>query len=291
MKVAVLVTGLPRFVNEGAWWFNHKSNYPNDKYEMDFFVHSWADETFRPALEDAWHPKKIQIGYFDKEINEFIEMVREYNYRCDKLKYFNQNLNETIFFNTSSPSEYTKNFFGQYISAYRVTNMLKNYMKEDNLMGDYYDWIIRIRMDTIMHPQVHETWAKIFKILNSSEWYRSKVYTSWLHIKSSLPFIGDYVFISNTDVWLNYTNNFYDNLYNLLTKDKFLLYDLNFFKDMIAHYFWIRLAIYSKTSFVPITGIFPMTFEAILLREGINIPIEHCTYEDIKSNYIKDQAT
>jgi hypothetical protein len=113
------------------------------------------------------------------------------------------------------------------------------------------------------------------------------VYTSWLHIKSSLPFIGDYVFISNTDVWLDYTKDFNENLYNLLTKDKFLLYDLNFFKDMIAHYFWIRLAIYSKTSFVPITGIFPMNFEAVLLRDGYGDTIENSTYQDIKSNYEK----
>ncbi len=165
--------------------------------------------------------------------------------------------------------------------------MLKNYIQEDDLMGNGYDWVIKIRMDTIMHPQVHQVWSKIFKVLNSSEWYRSKVYTSWLHIKSSLPFIGDYVFISNTDVWLDYTKDFNENLYNLLTKDKFLLYDLNFFKDMIAHYFWIRLAIYSKTSFVPITGIFPMNFEAVLLRDGYGDTIENSTYQDIKSNYEK----
>jgi len=287
MKIAVLVTGLPRFIKEGAWWFNHKSNYPNDEYEMDFFVHSWANETYRNQLEDAWHPTKLLIGNFNKEIDQFVDRVREYNYRCDKLQHFNQNLKETIFFDTSTPSDYAKNFFGQYISAYRASEMLKNYIQEDDLMGNSYDWVIKIRMDTIMHPQVHQVWSKIFKVLNSSEWYRSKVYTSWLHIKNSLPFIGDYVFISNTDVWLDYTKDFNENLYNLLTKDKFLLYDLNFFKDMIAHYFWIRLAIYSKTSFVPITGIFPMNFEAVLLRDGYGDTIENSTYQDIKSNYEK----
>ena len=39
MKVAVLVTGLPRFIDEGAWWFNYKSNYPNENYKMDFLYY------------------------------------------------------------------------------------------------------------------------------------------------------------------------------------------------------------------------------------------------------------
>ena len=282
MKVAVLVTGLPRFVKEGAWWFNHKSNYPNNEIKYDIYLHSWADESHREELIEAWNPKEIELANFDEEIGQFVDNVRQYNYSCDNIKHFNQNLRETIFFETPEPSTYTKNFFGQYISAYKATNMLIK-------STEHYDWVIKIRMDTIMYPQQHHIWSKIFKVLNSSEWYRTKVYTSWLHIKSSLPFIGDYVFISDRTTWIKYVVQFEQNLYNLLTKDKLLLYDLNFFKDMIAHYFWIRLAIYSKTSFVPITGIFPMKFEACLLRDGYGDSIEHCTYEHIKSNYTRER--
>ena len=55
MKVAVLVTGLPRFIDEGAWWFNHKSNYPNpDVYTPTTLLDIDTDKMYIYSKCDLW---------------------------------------------------------------------------------------------------------------------------------------------------------------------------------------------------------------------------------------------
>ena len=67
MKVAVLVMGMPRCLHEGAWWFHNRCSPHGDHYEMDFYVHTWDDNSLdlRQRIQQEWKTDNVQIDNFD----------------------------------------------------------------------------------------------------------------------------------------------------------------------------------------------------------------------------------
>ena len=119
MKVALLLTGLPRKVQEGYthYWKNIVENYDTDVY-----LHFWEDEEYEKVLE-VYNPKK-----FIKEIPfKFTE------YRCGVV----------------SPNDDMSRPIEQYDVAgnFRALPMFYSWQTGYNLIEDEYDCIIRSRYD------------------------------------------------------------------------------------------------------------------------------------------------
>jgi hypothetical protein len=41
MKIAILISGQPRFMQQGSWWIANKLFPKKSGYQVDFFVHLW----------------------------------------------------------------------------------------------------------------------------------------------------------------------------------------------------------------------------------------------------------
>lgn len=148
MKVALLLTGLPRKVQEGYthYWKNIVENYDTDVY-----LHFWEDEEYEKVLE-VYNPKK-----FIKEIPfKFTE------YRCGVV----------------SPNDDMSRPIEQYDVAgnFRALPMFYSWQTGYNLIEDEYDCIIRSRYD-IAGPPINLSKLDLNKINTSNfHWSHSKTH-------------------------------------------------------------------------------------------------------------------
>jgi len=92
MKIAVLVMGMPRCLHEGAWWFHNKCTPVGDHYEMDFYVHTWDDNSLnlRGRIQQEWKTDKIQIDNFNDVFKDWYEPIERYNSIDGKGKYLEE---------------------------------------------------------------------------------------------------------------------------------------------------------------------------------------------------------
>lgn len=125
MKVAVCLSGLPRFFKTG-YRFHKKHLF--DKYQPDVFIHTWYNES--PAehddVIDLYKPKKHLIQK-DKEI--------------------------------VLPREYSRGTSERY-PAYNMFSLFKSIHESNNLRFEYenendidYDWVFRLRFDYALNRE------------------------------------------------------------------------------------------------------------------------------------------
>ena len=318
MKVAVLLTGQPRCVQEGSWWWHNKCSPVGEHYHMDFYVHTWnpGEPNQYGPIRLAWKALDIDPQYnpvmddYESYLSNFFAPILEYNnmsevegeknlvmlgralfarrsetdsrYAIFK-KYFpnkNHHIDERTKYINSHVWEWFNSYhIGQFLSTYQATKMMLN-------TGIDYDFVIRTRFDSILNPMSPNDWMTIFRGIKNRDQDRVGIFVPWLYVQGGLPMLGDLISVASFASWKNYAENMEGNLFDLLTKDKLTLYPLNNGTPFITHVVWTMLGIPTNTSFFPITGAMPVNFRVCLYRkEGYNKPIEESTYDELANHY------
>jgi len=281
MKIAVLLTGQPRCVQEGAWWWHNKCSPSGEHYHMDFYVHTWdpGEPNQYGHIRTEWKALDIDPQFnpvmdnYTTYLNNFFTPILEYNKTDEKTKYINDHIWD--WFNSYH--------IGQFLSTGRATKMMLD-------TGIDYDIVIRTRFDSILNPMSPSDWMTIFKDIEIQEKQnRAGIFAPWLYVRKGLPMLGDLISVASFASWKNYAKNIESNLFDLLTKDKLTLYPLNNGTPFITHIVWTMLGIPTNTNFFPITGTMPVDFRICLYRkEGYDKPIEESTYDELTNHYNND---
>ena len=280
MKVAVLVMGMPRCIHEGAWWFHNKCSPYGDHYDMDFYVHSWDDNSpeLRQRIQNEWKTNNVQIDNFDDYYEDWWEPIERYNSIDAKTKFVEDHV---LGWFKHGPH------VGQFLSTGLATDLLLS-------SGIEYDYVIRTRFDTILCPIDKNKWMTLFIAIRAPRLTRPgphehAIFVPWLNFKCGLPYLGDLISVSTFKSWKNYAGKLNGQLKKLLTKDKLKLSCLNGVPDHITHVTWPFLGINSGTHFYPILGSMPVDFRVSLWRaDGYNKTVEESHFEEIKNHYAND---
>jgi hypothetical protein len=277
MKIAVLVMGMPRCLHEGAWWFHNRCTPFGDHYQMDFYVHTWDDNSLdlRQRIQQEWKTDNVQIDNFDDIFEDWWTPIERYNSIDGKGKYLEDHV---LNWYKHGPH------VGQFLSTGLASEMLFQ-------SGMEYDFVIRTRFDTILCPIDKNKWMTLFVGIRGETRAEHAIFVPWLNFKCGLPYIGDLISVSTFKSWKNYAGKFNGKLRQLITKDKLKLSCLNGVPDHMTHVTWPFLGINSKTHFYPILGAMPVDFRVGLWRpEGYSRTVEESHFEEIKNHYAGDMV-
>jgi hypothetical protein len=80
MRVAILVTGQPRFLEEGAWWYKNKV-FTGNNIQVDYYCYFWDDGSpdLKQRIENTFNPVRYHIADYNSIMKEFIRNVKAYN--------------------------------------------------------------------------------------------------------------------------------------------------------------------------------------------------------------------
>lgn len=266
MRIAVLVSGQPRFIEAGAKWMTERVFSNLHGYKIDYYCHFWdnGDPELEKKIVSTYNPVKFKIENYKDSIQDFKRQVIEKNqYNKDDFKLVPKYIRENILFDTHEVTEYGMNFWGQFLSTYEVSG-LANY--------DQYDIVIKTRSDAVLHPMNHTVWSKALANIKRNPSFNTRIFAPWLQVVGGMPYFCDFAFIATPEAWKNYSMYLRDNCLKLATQDKALFYEFNIHEfHGIAHWVWNKLSIYSMSSFLSFSVTWPMNFDACLIRTSDDI--------------------
>lgn len=279
MRVAVLLTGQPRHLEQGAWWFKNRVFPRESNIDVDYFGYFWddGDPNLCFRIEKSYEPIRYQIDDYDRAIDQFIDRVQSRNNKIDDWHNVPKQYQNSFLFNVDKQhiSNYSKNIWGQYLCSSRIATML----------GDLssYDVVIRTRSDVAFNNMPYKFWHESFANMYRNPIFDDKMFAPWLYVDSGLPLFADFAFISKPKVWYNFNKNMEENCVRLATDNKALWYELEVSNFHHApHWVWSKLAMYSKTNMLSYSVVWPMPFDCKLFRYDEKL-------EDINFDYINTQ--
>lgn len=280
MRVAVLLTGQPRHLEQGAWWFKNRVFPHGCGMDVDYYCYFWdnGNPSLSQEIEQTYSPVRYHIQNYNEVIEHFIDQVQSRN------KHFNwsnvpEKFQNVHLFNVDKPyiSDYSKNIWGQYLCASKITKMVGD-------LSDY-DIVIRTRSDVAFNNMDMRFWQDAFTNIYRNPIFDDKMFLPWLYVDSGIPLFSDFAFISKPQVWYQYNKDIEENCIRLATKDKALWYELevsNFSQP--PHWIWNKLAMYSKTNMLSFSVVWPMPFDCKLIRYNENV-------NDLNFDYINRRFT
>lgn len=253
LKLAVLITGSPRFVHEGAeWWFN---NAMPSGVDIDYYGHCWSEHDYIGSKR-YYDPSKITIDYEYFKCWPFSDFVIS-----------DHHFNFDIYDSVKNEDTKLRNFL---LWDKRRDHTLSVAFASDLLFKSkkIYDLVLIIRFDTIIKPNSLD--KVIPFVLNFQKdhcrqfhkghdkalfWNKTNptIFTPWVQIRQGLPVMQDYMFLCTYNDWVTYTGgNLYDRYHRLLNSDKHFLEPTNFVESTYhSHVIWSYLGCYSKANFIP----------------------------------------
>jgi len=284
MRIAVLVTGQPRFFEEGAWWFKNRvfpDHYGNLK--VDYYCYFWHDGS--PDLEfrivNAYTPVIYQIVDYKPVIDNFLLLINEYNSK--NTQYAELAVCKGILYDTQDLTSWGRNFWGQYIATNGITNLVGD-------LTEKYDIVIKTRSDAVFNILSEQDWFNCFSNIHNNPALKDTMFAPWMKCINGVSVMGDFAFISKPNLFYQFSKNIYTNCVDLATKDKALFYELKIAERRndigVAHWLWNKISNYSKSNWLSLTTVWPTKFSVTLLRENQNI--QSVTYgflEQAAKNY------
>jgi hypothetical protein len=277
MRIAVLVTGQPRFLEEGAWWFKNRT-FPDHfkNLKVDYYCYFWNDGS--PNLESrivsSYNPIKYKIDDYNGIIDQFTSTIVGYNLSNPHYsELVQQHIHENILYSNNSPTLWGRNFWGQYFATAGITDLVGD-------LSEKYDIVIKTRTDAVFTPLSEQLWCNSFKNIQTNPAFNDKMFAPWMHIQHGIPHMGDFAFISKPDLFYQFSKNIYKNCIDIATKDKALFYELTITDHQyITHWIWNKISNYSKSNWLSFSIVWPTPFKITLLRQYYNM--QSIEYTDI----------
>jgi hypothetical protein len=280
MRVAVLLTGQPRHLEQGAWWFKNRVFPESSGIHVDYFCYFWddGDPNLKKRIENTYKPLRYHVEDYNTVITDFVHKVDKRNVELNNWSNVPDKFRYNHLFDLDEVPNYGVNFWGQYLCAGRSVNMVGNLST--------YDIVIRTRSDVAFKDMEHRFWLEAFNNIYRNPIFDDKMFSPWLYVEHGIPLFADFAFISKPKVWYEYNRNIEENCYKLATDHKALWYELqvsNFAHH--PHWLWSKLCGYSKTNMLSFSVVWPMPFDCKLFR--YNEPIEALNFEYIDSQFNK----
>ena len=267
MRIAVLISGQPRFLYEGSSWFKHKVFPQSPRIQVDYYCHFWdnGDPNLERIVQETFNTVKCKIENYDDAVHEFVNTVRDRNSELPDYEwnYVPEN-KRFLLYEGSEVGTYARNFWGMFLATQALTDMT------GDLTGQY-DVVIKTRSDVALNNMNEVHWLKAFHNMLRNPTFNDKMLAQWMYVHNGVPYIGDFCFISKPDAWYKYSNNIKNNCIKLMTEDKVLWKEIEIsgFTEL-AHWCWAKTSMYSKTDWLSFAVVWPTPFNATLIREHKN---------------------
>jgi len=253
VRIAVLLSGSPRFVKEGSEWWHIKSMPKNAT--IDYYGHSWDAHD---------HIGKTRYYNADNKVINY-EYFKCWNFTDFLLTPYSVDIPEfETIKNSNSP---IANFFlwndrrDHILSVIKANELLVKSKKQ-------YDIVIVMRYDTIIYQDSLDKAIPFildFKNSHTSKFHRGydkalywngnnpTIFTPWVQVRQGLPVMQDYMFISTYNDWATYSYNLKEKYHNLLNKDIKILEPLHHVvteATYIPHVMWAFIGLYTNANFI-----------------------------------------
>ena len=137
MKIAICISGQPRYLEEGFYFINKYFH----NYNVDYFIHTWWDEEY---IENEFLYTNIKReGKYDKDtINKINKYYKPKSFLFEKQKLF-ETSNEVNY-----RGLYPLSVYSMFYSIKCSNELKRKYEKENNFT---YDLVIRTRFDIVIN--------------------------------------------------------------------------------------------------------------------------------------------
>lgn len=282
MRIAVLLHGQPRHLEQGAWWFKNKvfpSHFKN--LQVDYFAAFWDDgsDDLRYRIEKTYNPTRYHIYNYDdwfERIKHDIKSRNEHNKVVDLLA---PKVQYNVMLMGDEHSKFARNFWGQFISCGLVSQLTGDLSNE-------YDIVIRTRSDVAFRPMSERLWLEAFENMHRNPVFDNKILADWMYIKHGVGFVGDFAFFAKPDAWHKYTKNMYKNCVSLATDDCLLWYDEHYNESQAVqfpHKTWTNLSILSETDWLSFHVVWPTPYASTVIRGTYDMTRE--TYDTLADKF------
>ena len=276
MKIAVLMSGQQRYLEQSSKWWRERC-FPDfhKNIEVDYFLHLWDDGTdLQQQYDKVWslyNPKHVVISKYQDVIEDHIGKIKIRNNELQNTKYgpnwhiVPEYVQHTVCYQGGEISQYTYNFPGMFLATAKIAESFESYFKE-------YDIAIKTRTDCILNPMPEHHWGNLFGNMLRQPAFNDIIFTPWLRIRNGLPFFGDLCFIGKSHLMQKFMTDMDKHLVKLATDDKHLLSDFMIDPEIpFAHWLWSRLSMYSRTDWLSINVVWPTPFDSCLIRSDEDI--------------------
>jgi hypothetical protein len=284
MRVAVVLTGQPRYLEQSAWWWKNKV-FPSyyQKLQVDYFCQFWQDNTdnLHTRIIQQFNPTQLVINNYHESLISFRQKIQTANENCNDWHLVPVDVRRNVCFYDDEMSEYGYNFHGMFLSnAYAA--------REFGELTEY-DVIIKTRSDAVFNPLSENQWLSTFHNMLKNPTFNETIFSPWLRIKQGAPFFGDLAFIGKPKLMYQFMNNMDEHMFKMCTRDKHLFGELliNDYK-LIAHWMWHRLSLYSKTNWLSVGVVWPTSFNVTLIRH--NEPVTDKTFDYLVNKFNEDAS-
>ena len=267
------MSGQQRFIERGSEWWRQRAfpDFHND-IQVDYFLHLWDDGTDLQSQYDkiwqAYGPscKHVTISKYEDIVEDHISQIKHTNEELRKTKFgpnwhiVPEYVQHTVCYYGGEISQYTYNFPGMYLATAKMAESFEPFVND-------YDIAIKTRTDCIFNSMAEHHWKNLFGNMLKQPAFKDIIFTPWLRVRNGLPFFGDLCFIGKPNLMQNFMKDMDKHLVKLATHDKHLLSDFIIDPEIpFAHWLWSRLSMYSKTSWLALSVVWPTPFKDCLLR-------------------------
>tara|TARA_B110000503_G_scaffold2966_1_gene3985 strand:+ start:1022 stop:1891 length:870 start_codon:yes stop_codon:yes gene_type:complete len=267
MRIAVLITGQARYLQQTGFW-NREKVFPKTFGNMtvDYYVYLWDDgsDNLADRIVKAYDPVKFEIGNYNEVFHNHRHQIKQANTDATDWDLTTTNTQHLMCYRGDNYEKYAYNFPGMYLASARGARMA-------GPLSDY-DIVIKTRSDNIFNNMHERQWIQLFSNMYKNPVFSDNIFTPWMRVKNGLPFFGDFCFIGKPHLMHNFLKNMDNELIQLATVDKHLLSDFLVNPDIpFEHWLWSRCGVYSKTDWLSISVVWPTPFGCTLLRQDIEL--------------------
>jgi len=269
MKIAVLMSGQARHLEQGAAWWRQRL-FPDwqERLHVDYYFHLWDDGTdnLDDRVKEMYGAKVVDLSNYDNIVEDHIAQIKFTNEELRKTELgpnwhiVPEYVQHTVCYQGGEISQYTYNFPGMFLATAKMAETFEPYHHE-------YDIVIKTRTDCILNPMPEHHWQNLLGNMLKQEAFNDTIFSPWLRIRNGLPFFGDLCFAGRSHLMQNFMTDMDKHLVKLATHDKHLLRDFMIDPEIpFAHWLWSRLSMYSRTDWLALSVVWPVPFGSCLLR-------------------------
>ena len=240
-RIAVVLCGQARFLEQGAWWFKNRVFPESDELQVDYYCYFWGDNenNLEERIKNTHNPVKYGIGDYNLSFHAHRHAIRMGNKNATYENIPNL-IQNTICYRPEEFNTFEYNFPGMYLCSAEAFRMIG----EETLAK--YDMVIRTRSDICLEPIANRFWKTMIHELENNT-----IHCPWIDINNGIPFVGDLAFFGKPDTMYKHFSELDSNLVKMATINKYLFNEYQLVDPRndglpLGHVIWTRASLYTK---------------------------------------------